>query len=408
MITYWYLSEEEKVHWEKYDLKTRLGLSDSIHIVREHPLVGWHRNIVLVPVIQNHKELFADKNNNFFTRLTTKQKYWLRTNPEAVIAFIDGLEVKPIVEEYSDNITKGILKIKEEFKIRNRFIFFNNDIHGTIVDKELKIEKAGGLLYPQFTYKKELTEKEIKEHFLEFTTVPTFTKKIVSMNGRFRPSRSILVDKIRKHTPKEDLYLSYHGLADDWSFEQAESILQGTYPQHNTPELMSLLSKTPYSTYDKEKITNLYKGSNKQIFIPEPEIYNDIFIDIMTETLCERENDWRESCREGQFITEKTTKPIIALKPFMILASRGYLEYLRDLGFKTFDNWINELYDRADYDDAINIIEDNIKYINSLSIDQLYTMYKEMEPTLLHNRKRLFNLLYKEENRFSKIIENIT
>jgi hypothetical protein len=35
-------------------------------------------------------------------------------------------------------------------------------------------------------------------------------------------------------------------------------------------------------------------------------------------------------------------------------------------------------------------------------------MYKEMKPTLLYNRKRLFNLLYKEENRFSKIIENIT
>lgn len=401
MITYWYLSAEDKKHWEEYGLDIRLDLSDNVHIVREHPLVGWHINVVLVPLINNHKELLDSREDNFFTRLTVKQKYWLRANPEAVITFIDGLEVK---ELDSDVIIENVRKLREEFKIKNRFIFFNNDIHGTIVDRELKIEKVGGLLYPQFTYKKELTEKEIKELFLEFTTRPTFTKKIVSMNGRFRPSRSILVDKIKKHTPEEDLYLSYHGLDDGWSFKQAKSILEGTYPQYDIPELLSLLGKTPYSTYDKEKITNLYKGSNKQIFIPEPEIYNDIFIDIMTETLCERENDWRESYREGQFITEKTTKPIIALKPFMILASRGYLKYLRELGFKTFDNWISELYDKADYDDAINIIEDNIKYINSLSIDQLSTMYKEMEPTLLHNRRRLFNLLYKEKNRFTQLI----
>jgi len=404
MITYWYLSAEEKEYWESYGLNKRLDLSDNVHIVREHPLVGWHRNVVLVPIINTHRELFANREDNFFTRLTVKQKYWLRANSEATITFIDGLEVK----EYDfDIIIENVRKLREDFKMRNRFVFLNNSNHGTVVDKELKIEIVGGLLYPQFTYRKEFTRRELKTHFLDFTTTPTFTKKVVSMNGRFRPSRSILIDKIQKHIPKKDLYLSYHGLDSNWDMDNAEELMSSVYPSFNIPELMSTLSNTPFSTYDKDKSVNLYKPNNKQIFIPEPEIYNDIFIDIMTETLCERENDWRESYREGQFFTEKTTKPIIALKPFMVLASKGYLEYLKDLGFKTFDNWIDEGYDKKDYSRAIEIIEDNIKYINSLPIENLHKLYKEMEPVLLHNRKKLLNLLFNDGSSFNKIIKEI-
>ena len=404
MITYWYLSAEDKKHWEEYGLDIRLDLSDNVHIVREHPLIGWHVNVVLVPVINNHKELFDNREDNFFTRLTVKQKYWLRANSEAAITFIDGLELK---EFNSDNIIENVRKLREEFKIKNRFIFLNNNIHSTVIDKELKVEIAGGLLYPQFTYRKEFTRRELKNYFSDFTTTPTFTKKVVSMNGRFRPSRSILIDKIQKNIPEKDLYLSYHGLDSGWDMDNARELMSSVYPNFNIPELMSTLSKAPFSTYDKDKSVNLYKPNSKLIFLPEPEIYNDIFIDIMTETLCERENDWRESYKEGQFFTEKTTKPIIALKPFMVLASKGYLEYLKDLGFKTFDNWIDEGYDKKNYSGAIEIIEDNIQYINSLSIEHLHKLYKEMHPILLHNRKKLLNLIYSQENNFKKIIRNI-
>lgn len=407
MITYWYLSKKDKEYWESLDISIRLDIPSS-YIVREHPPVGWHKNILLVPIMNNHKELFADINNNFFTKLTTKQKYWLRSNHEVSIFFIDGLEVKPILEDYLNNIQQNILKLKNEFKLKNKFYFLNNDVWDLdIVDKELKIYKTGGLLYPQYTYRKEFTREKLINYFNYFNTNPSFTKKIVSMNGRFRPSRSILIDKIQTITPPEDLYISYYGLDPEWTFDMAESLIKSKYPNINYSSLIDTLKLTPFSNYDQEKTKNLYKPNNQQIFLPEPEIYNDIFIDVMTETLCERENDWRESYKEGQFITEKTIKPIIALKPFIILASKGYLEYLKSLGFKTFSKWFNEDYDKVSHSQAIKIIEENLHYINSLSISQLHYLYKEMEGVLLHNRKNLIKLIYDNEHSLTSIINKI-
>lgn len=45
------------------------------------------------------------------------------------------------------------------------------------------------------------------------------------------------------------------------------------------------------------------------------------------------------------FFTEKTCKPIIAKRLFIVFAGKHYLENLKRLGFKTFGNIINESYD---------------------------------------------------------------
>jgi hypothetical protein len=44
-------------------------------------------------------------------------------------------------------------------------------------------------------------------------------------------------------------------------------------------------------------------------------------------------------------ITEKTFKAIYLEKPFVIYADKGYLSFLRELGFKTFNSIVNENYD---------------------------------------------------------------
>lgn len=45
------------------------------------------------------------------------------------------------------------------------------------------------------------------------------------------------------------------------------------------------------------------------------------------------------------FFTEKTSKPIIARRLFVMFAGKGYLANLRKLGFQTFDGIIDESYD---------------------------------------------------------------
>jgi len=48
------------------------------------------------------------------------------------------------------------------------------------------------------------------------------------------------------------------------------------------------------------------------------------------------------------FVTEKTAKPMMAGRPFIVLSGKHTLQHLRSIGFKTFDGVIDESYDEID------------------------------------------------------------
>ena len=60
------------------------------------------------------------------------------------------------------------------------------------------------------------------------------------------------------------------------------------------------------------------------------------------------------------FISEKTWKPIMVGHPFIMVGNKNNLKFLKDLGYKTFDKWIDESYD--DIEDE-NYCEDSFKNI---------------------------------------------
>jgi hypothetical protein len=64
--------------------------------------------------------------------------------------------------------------------------------------------------------------------------------------------------------------------------------------------------------------------------------YNDTVCSIVSET---NDNDY------DVFMTEKIWKPIIAQHVFLVHGNYLYLQKLREMGFKTFANYFNELYD---------------------------------------------------------------
>lgn len=53
-----------------------------------------------------------------------------------------------------------------------------------------------------------------------------------------------------------------------------------------------------------------------------------------------------ETCYDDLwFYTEKTVKPMVTASPFLVLSAPGYLGYLKNYGFRTFGNLIDEKYD---------------------------------------------------------------
>jgi hypothetical protein len=90
-------------------------------------------------------------------------------------------------------------------------------------------------------------------------------------------------------------------------------------------------------------------------------------------------------------LTEKVFKPIVAKRPFLLVAAPGNLEYLKSYGFRTFDQWIDESYDQeTDHYIRIEKITAEIERLCNLSSQQLTQMHTEMQDTLEYNFKHFY------------------
>ena len=113
-------------------------------------------------------------------------------------------------------------------------------------------------------------------------------------------------------------------------------------------------------------------------------LYPDFLIDIVAET-------WTQG--HCFFPTEKTVRPMLLKKPMIVMASANYLEHLRQMGFRTFGDFWDEDYDGYEGADRYNKILKLIDKLSQLSVDQLETMYWDMQYTLDWN----YNLLLTQE-----------
>lgn len=96
--------------------------------------------------------------------------------------------------------------------------------------------------------------------------------------------------------------------------------------------------------------------------IPPVHHYNQSNIEIVAETLGHHNHD------ESFLITEKIVKPIAMKHPFIVLSSFNFLMNLKDLGFKTFGDHLDESYDQeTDVNKRIEIIIKNLDYLKGKS-----------------------------------------
>ena len=107
----------------------------------------------------------------------------------------------------------------------------------------------------------------------------------------------------------------------------------------------------------------------------------------------------------GAFITEKTFKPIKNAQPFIVFGGPHSLKLLRDLGYKTFDDVLDQSYDSEEHTTkrwmyAQKSVLDTV----SLNNAQLHDMYMACKPDLLHNQQ-LF--LSNKRERIIKLLEDI-
>ena len=103
------------------------------------------------------------------------------------------------------------------------------------------------------------------------------------------------------------------------------------------------------------------------------------------------------------FISEKTFKAIASRHPFIIFGNRGSLKALKEMGFKTFEDFWDESYDDLPtwerFDSIIKLMHDINKVEDKLD------MFRQMEDILEHNFYTLMRMYYSPSSGCQEVID---
>jgi hypothetical protein len=139
-----------------------------------------------------------------------------------------------------------------------------------------------------------------------------------------------------------------------------------------------------------------YKGSqtaNISCFLPY-EIFNNSWFSIVAENI-----------REGEhiFYSEKTAKPLLAKRLFVMFGSQGTLRMLKTIGYKTFDSVIDESYD--DIEDSYTRWSAAWQQIVRLTDFNPVDIYEKIQSVVEHNHRLFVSTNWK--NNMKKEIKDL-
>jgi hypothetical protein len=89
-------------------------------------------------------------------------------------------------------------------------------------------------------------------------------------------------------------------------------------------------------------------------------------------------------------LTEKTFKPICLQMPFVMVSTKGSLEYLRRYGFQTFDQLWSEEYDSMDDDIRLTAVAELLKHLDDCSARELAQYHRHALPMVQHNFQHFY------------------
>lgn len=276
------------------------------------------------------------------------------------IYWIDNLEVYNIDNYWYDTFLhiNVLRKWVEENNLQDRFIYCTNNAIGN---------------YKVFNHRPITTFLGYQNRVEQYPpTGRWFEKHFLYLNRKPRVHRLKFFEKMLKGDVLDDCFFSIR------AFKPAENTLAWNTDLENWKTISpSNLEGTVYDI--------------------APYYFTKSFCNLVIETTF---NTNYEYYGDSVFITEKTDKAIRFGQPFIILGQPNFLKELKSLGFKTFDKWWDESYDKVlNDDDRMECVFKLVKEIKSWDFDKIHRVYREMEEILTHNQKvRNYILAYKIRN----------
>jgi hypothetical protein len=279
--------------------------------------------------------------------------------------------------------------------------YFHRDCEKHNVDPRSIVYVTGNSLapdqYSQFCISKDIT-KQLKviayEHFnLDVQSIAQQRKTPLTwkaqikykkehpiktyncLNKRLRPHRIWFYTELYKHGLLQDGLVSMNPYKIEPITFDGQHILSDIKLLEDANKLL------PLELYGKN---NTEHSDNFYIRRILDQVYLDSWVSVVSEPIY-------ADADQSVFCSEKIFKSIASFHPFIIVGGRGSLKRLQDLGFKTFDGFIDETYDTLPSSERFGAIINALKKINN--IEDKLKWVESMEDILVHN----YNLFMKEK-----------
>lgn len=229
------------------------------------------------------------------------------------------------------------------------------------------------------------------------TNPRTKTKKFLCYNNIIRVHRACVLGEIIRRNLLDMGYISC--MASDisklvGSLDTTDNDIQIFHDtRHLLLDKKSLfpmnLSFSEFRRENDQVKTNQMMINKKDI-----ELFNDSYFSLVTETAFF--NKVNPHAAPAISFSEKTFKPIKAKHPFILVAPPYTLRHIKEVGYKTFDPFINESYDSIEDDEKRLIaVMDEVERLCHLSDNDWIEIQYQLKEVVEHNYDLLLTKKYR-------------
>ena len=215
-----------------------------------------------------------------------------------------------------------------------------------------------------------------------YTEMPNIQKHYMTLNHQPHEHRISFLNDLYTMGLFKDTIVSAIKPHEDYIFENP-IILKENRPPH-------IMDKS----FEWERLSDTHLA-NDIISLGEPQYWNKHFCTVVTESVM----------HSDVFISEKTFKPLIGLRPFIIIGDRHLYTKLKEWKFDTFEDLFPNIHrDEPDkYRRIDNALKDMHGFQFNHGLDELNNLYAKLEDRLMYNRKRVLEVINENYNDIMEI-----
>lgn len=184
-----------------------------------------------------------------------------------------------------------------------------------------------------------------------------------------------------------------NGLVSMNKFDKGGYFFEGEVLEEE--KLIPMIDKLPLLVYGKR---NNELDDNYYINRFNDDICLDTYVTVISEAHC-GDSD------KTMFLSEKTFKVIACRHPFMIMGNKDSMKKMREIGYKTFGDLIDEGYDTLPTHERLKYIIESIRKIDN--VKDKYEWFCGLLDTIEYNYNTLISKLYRLPDAFVEVEDYI-